>query len=127
MKRTVNNFSGKIKPSSATREKVGRTLVSVIGGTILTREWVLKQLPFIIFLTFLGTIYIANIYAADRTIIAIEKNKKANEVFRYEHVLMKSKLMGASRRSEVIRRLENTGVKESLVPPVKLVARNPKQ
>lgn len=98
-----------------------RSVASILDGSFLTRENLLKQIPFIIFITFLGIFYIANSYNAEKTIIEIGKTKKELEELRYEYITTKSNLMFQSKQSEVAYRLVNSQVKESLVPPVKLI------
>lgn len=98
-----------------------KTAASILDGSFLTRENLLKQIPFIIFITFLGIFYIANSYNAEKTIIEISRTKKELEELRYEYITTKSNLMFMSKQSEVAYRLVNSQVKESVVPPVKLV------
>lgn len=100
-----------------------RTAASILDGSFLTRENLLKQIPFIIFITVLGVFYIANSYNAEKTIIDISRTKKELEELRYEYITTKSNLMFMSKQSEVAYRLANSQVKESVVPPVKLVTK----
>lgn len=100
---------------------VGKSLTSVLDGSFLTKENLLKQIPFMVFITFLGIFYIANSYNAEKTIIDINRTKKQLEELRYEYITTKSTLMFQSKQSEVAYRLAASQVKESTVPPVKLV------
>lgn len=100
--------------------KVNRSVANVLDGSVLTREQVTRQLPFLIYLTFLAIIYISNNYACQRLAMAIERIKNENKILRYEHISVKSQLMYLSRQSEVVERLEGTGLREALHPPVKL-------
>ncbi len=102
---------------------VGKSMAHILDGSFLTRQNLLKQVPFIIFLTFLGVFYIANSYNAEKTIIEISKTKKELEELRYEYITTKSNLMFASKQSEVAYRLANSQVKESTVPPIKLISK----
>ena len=95
---------------------------SVLDGTILTRDIVLKSLPFVFYITLLAILYIANSYYVEKKIIEIEKVKKELKVLRSENITSKSKLMYYSKRSEVIKRIEPYGIKESLIPPIKIIA-----
>lgn len=103
--------------------KVSRSIADVIGGSVLTRDYVVRQLPFLIYLTFLAIIYISNNYACQRIAMAIEEVKNGNKILRYEQVSVKSQLMYLSRQSEVVERLEGTGLREAIHPPVKLFNR----
>lgn len=98
-----------------------KSAASILDGSFLTRENLLKQIPFIIFITFLAIIYIANSYNAEKTIIEINRTKKQLEELRYEYITTKSKLMFQSKQSEVAYRLSASQVKESTVPPIKLI------
>jgi len=100
-----------------------KSAASILDGSFLTRENLLRQLPFIIFITFLAIIYIANSYNAEKTIIEINRTKKQLEELRYEYITTKSNLMFQSKQSEVAYRLSTSQVKESTVPPVKLISK----
>lgn len=100
-----------------------KSAASILDGSFLTRENLLSQLPFIIFITFLAIIYIANSYNAEKTIIEINRTKKQLEELRYEYVTTKSNLMFQSKQSEVAYRLATSQVKESTVPPIKLISK----
>jgi hypothetical protein len=118
-----NNKKRKKRSSSDYRtQQVARSLTGVIAGTFLTRENVVRQLPFLIFIMVLAMIYIGNSYSAEKLDMTIERIKKENDVLRYEHVLTKSRLTNYSRPPEVARKLQGTGIKESVLPPQKIYA-----
>ena len=98
-----------------------RNIFHVIGGKVLAEEGVLKYIPFLFFMAFLGLLYIANIYYAERTVSSIDSIKNELKELRYEHISTKSELMTISTQTEVSRRLEGTGLKPTLIPPAKLV------
>lgn len=99
---------------------VGGSLHSIMDGSFLTRNNLIKQVRFILFITLIGVFYIANSYNAEKTIIDISRIKRELEELRFEYITTKSNLMFHSKQSEVAVKLKNTGVKESLVPPVKI-------
>ncbi|MGD0709799.1 MAG: FtsL-like putative cell division protein [Bacteroidales bacterium] len=99
-------------------------LQSVMDGTILTKDTAIKSLPFVFFLAFIAILYIANSYYAEKKIIQIEKIKKELKELRSESIENKSKLMLCSRQSEVFKRIAPFGLKESVVPPHKIIAIN---
>ncbi len=99
---------------------VGRSVSGFLDGKFFSRENLAKQIPFILYLTFIGVLYIANSYNAEKTIIEISRTKKQNEELRFAYITNKSDLMFHSKQSEVAVKLKNSGIKESLVPPVKL-------
>jgi hypothetical protein len=96
-------------------------LKSIIEGTILTRENVVKQLPFLIYIVLMAVLYIANSYNAEKVIIESAKTKKLNEEYRYSYISTHSKLMNVSRQSELAHKLVTTGLKELKAPPHKII------
>jgi hypothetical protein len=108
---------GKIKQ----RENViTKFIFSLFNGTILTRQKVIRTLPFLFFLTMLAVIYITNSYYAEKTIRNIEKTKSELKELRTEHISVKSELMFKSKQSEVAVKLIQYGIKESVIPPIKI-------
>lgn len=104
-----------------THNVVTRNVGSVLTGAFLSKERALKALPFIFFLTFVTLLYIANGYYAEGQIR--KQNKLTNELkeLRSEFIISKSELSDLSKQSEVAKRLEATGVKESVEPPRKIL------
>ena len=99
---------------------IGKLLLSVIDGSFLTRDNMLKSVPYFFFLAFLAIIYIANTYYAERMVRITDRTKHELKELRYEHITTKSQLMSLSKQSEVVKRLLGTGLKESVVPPEKI-------
>jgi hypothetical protein len=94
----------------------------LIDGSLLTRQVVLKQLPFFLFLVFLALVYIANRYHAETiTRTTLELQEELNEL-RAESISTASALMYLSRQSQLLKKIEqeNLGLKESRVPPKKI-------
>jgi len=98
-------------------------LKELIDGTILVREDTRKQLPFIIFLTFLGIIYIGNRFYSERLVRQINDIKTEVGNLRSEQITIASELMNISRPSEVaaLVKEKNLGLYESMEPPKKIV------
>jgi len=94
----------------------------IFDGTILVRENVIRQLPFLLFLTVLGIIYIGNRFHAERMVRQIEQLKIEVSNLRSEQITTTSELMNISRPSEVaaLVELRGLGLKESMEPPKKL-------
>lgn len=49
-------------------KSVGRSFVDIINGNFLTKDDVLRHLPFLMFLCLLALVYIANGYMAEDTV-----------------------------------------------------------
>lgn len=113
-----------VRPSKPTKPRkkgvLAKGLSSVFSGTFLGNEKNVKHLPFILFLGLMAIIYIANGYYADDKIR--EANKISNQLkeLRSEYISTKSDLMFASKQSEVAKSAEALGLKEPVVPPIKI-------
>ena len=111
--------TGKAKGKNA--GKTTGKVKSILEGSFLVRDKVIGLLPFLIFLTSLGLLYIFNSNYANSTIISISKTKKQIEEQRFEYVNTKSKLMQITRQTEIAKRLQSSGLKESKTPPRKIL------
>lgn len=98
-----------------------RSLGSILGGGFLASGQTAKHLPFLLFLAFLAIIYIGNSYYAEKNVRKIEKLQKEVKELRYEHIYTKSQRVSKSRQSEIANSLSKEGIKESMVPPKKIV------
>jgi hypothetical protein len=118
------------QPSKKTKRKsrgkqAGGKIKGILEGSFLVRDKVIGLLPFLIFLTGIGLLYIFNSNYANRTIITISKTKKQIEEQRFEYINTKSKLMQTTRQTEIAKRLQYSGLKESKTPPRKIVIDQP--
>lgn len=102
-------------------KSVGNALQQVLGGNFLKRESTLRLLPFFLFITLMIMFYIANTYYAEKKERDIQALRKSLKELRYEYITTRSELMNHSQQSEVARRLEAINIKESRVPPVKVI------
>jgi hypothetical protein len=94
----------------------------LIDGSILTRKSIVKQLPYVLFLSLLALIYIGNRYHAEKIIRDLDKLQNDVMDLRAESITSESDLMYISKQSEVARLLreEHSSIKESVTPPVKI-------
>ncbi len=95
----------------------------LIDGSILTRKIVVKQLPFILFLTFLALLYIGNRYHTERLFRQVSSLKTEVENLRAEQITSTARLMNMSRPSAVAKMVEekNLEIRELTEPPKVLV------
>jgi hypothetical protein len=107
--------------SKSKGNQAGGKIKGILEGSFLVREKVIGLLPFLVFLTGIGLLYIFNSNYANRTIITISKTKKQIEEQRFEYINTKSKLMHTTRQTEIAKRLQYSGLKESKTPPRKIV------
>lgn len=127
MNKQVNKIKDEktVKKSKRTRKSgLGNALQQVLGGNFLKRESTLRLLPFFLFLALVIMFYIANTYYAEKKERDIQALRKSLKELRYEYITTRSELMNHSQQSEVARRLENINIKESRVPPVKVIKKD---
>lgn len=113
--------SKEAKQSTHKRNAVGSNIKSVLEGSFLVRERVLKLMPFVIFLTFLGILLIFKTNIANRTVIEISQVRSEIKELRFDYINSQSKLMKLTRQSEVAKTLSGTGLKETKIPSRKIV------
>lgn len=121
-KLTAEEIESKVQRPQKPRKKgvLAKGLSSVFSGTFLTSETTLKHLPFILFLALLAVFYIANGYYADDKIREVNRISNELKELRSEYISTKSDLMFASKQSEVAKSAEALGLKEPVVPPIKI-------
>lgn len=108
------------------RSFIHKSFRHVLDGSILTKRGVQRFLPFGLYLSLLALIYIGHNYLAEKTIRDIEKVKHELKELRSEHISLKSELMFSSKQSEIAKRLNQFGIKESTIPPYKIVVNQEK-
>jgi len=81
----------------------------------------MRAMPFFIFLMILGIIYITNIFHVERTKRQIDDLEEELRELRYEYISSRSKLMYESKPSEIVIKLKDTGIGESMDPPKKIM------
>lgn len=110
------------------KPRTGRKRVQeFLGGDYLSREWVVGNLPYLLFITILAILYIGNTYYAEKTFKEIEHTRADLKELRYKFITTKSTLMFQSRQSEISRRAQINGLKEASLPPYKILYQGKKQ
>ncbi len=104
----------------------GKVVKTVLGGSFLSKDSSFRMLPFLFFLTLLGVIYIANIYYAEKSMRQIDDYHVSLKELRYEYISTHTKLMRISKQSELVKRLKPLNIKESVIPPYKIVYKKTK-
>ena len=87
----------------------------------LNYQWIVKNFPFFLFLSFLAVIYIYNGHYADKTVRNINTVSKEIDELNYEFKTLKSEVMFRSKQSELSKAVEPFGLKELTTPPVMIV------
>ena|SRR3990170_1769112 len=119
----MNTFKQEENTTETKKEtgKVSKSLANIFSGSFLSKDNVVQSLPFIFFLTFIGILYIANGYYAERTVRDLYKVGNELKELRSEYITLKSDLNYKSKQSQVAQATEILGIKESTIPPTKIV------
>lgn len=102
------------------QKRVSKSLHDILGGDYLSKEFVISNIPFMLYIAVLAIIYIGNTYYAEKTFKEIEKTKTELKELRFQYLTTKSSLMFFSKQSEIASRVEKSGLKLSTVPPYRI-------
>lgn len=82
-----------------------------------------KYLPHVLFFTLMGLFYIGNSHYAEKTVRKIDRLKSDVEDLRAEYTTIKANQMLGEKQSEIAKKVNKYGLKESLKPPYKVVVK----
>lgn len=86
-------------------------------------ETVLKNLPFVLFLGFIGMLYIMNAHYSEKKLWQIQKIEDEIEELKLEYRSIKADLMYRTKQSEVEKAVESIGVKNSTSTPKRIIVK----
>ncbi len=87
----------------------------------ITTEDATRALPFVLYMSFLGMVYIGNRHYADNNVRKIEKLTKEVKELNWGYKVAKADMAFKSTLNEVAQRTDTLGIKESITPPQKIV------
>jgi hypothetical protein len=124
MEKETENIEFIIEKPEVKTSKKG-VLKEILDGSVLTREVVIRQLPFILFLTMLAFIYIGNRYHSEKLVRRANELHRELRDLRAQAITTSAELMHISRQSEVIKlmRQKDLELKESMEPPKKVIVK----
>ena len=89
--------------------------------SILSYRWIMKNVPFFLFLAALAVIYIYNGHYADKISRDINRTNRELKELQYEYKTLKSEVMFRSKQSELARAVNPLGLRELIQPPYILI------
>jgi hypothetical protein len=92
----------------------------------ITSEKATSALPFVLFLAFLGMIYIGNMHLAEKTIRDIDDLTKEVKERGWDFKTSKADMAFKSTLTEVAKRADTLGVRQSVDPPKKITVKEDK-
>ena len=110
-----------VQPEKGKVEIPRNVVTSFFTDGFVSKETATSILPFIIFLAFLGMIYIGNRHFAEKNIRDIDKVSKEVKELSWDYKTLKSDLMLKSTQTEVAKLVDTLGLKELVEPPKKII------
>lgn len=114
-----------IKEEAAPAEKKERTsrgfFSLLFTGEFLSKDAAVALMPFFFFMFLLSLLYISNRHFAEKNVRQIDRINKELKELKWEYVTAKAELMYESKQTEVAKRVAPLGLKESTVPPKKII------
>lgn len=99
---------------------VAKALVGLLNGSFLTRDSVIKQVPYFFFLLGLMIVYIGYGYYAEKTVRKVYKLNNEVKEFKSQYTSTFSRLETKKQQSNVAETVAKLGLVESRVPPYKI-------
>ena len=108
-----------VSPGQELRESKKFSIKELIGGGILSREGVVRQIPFILFLFVILVFYIGNQYQGAKLMKKVVKLEARLKVLKTESISITFERMELSKQTEVKRMIEEKGLplKQAVLPP----------
>ncbi|MFT3884883.1 MAG: FtsL-like putative cell division protein [Flavobacteriales bacterium] len=99
---------------------VPRALIGVLNGSFLTKEKVVRNMPFFGYVAGLMLCYIAYGYWTERTVRELDRTNSELKEMRSEYITVRSHLEKAEQQSQVATDISSLGLRESRVPPKRI-------
>ena len=87
---------------------------------LIYQRWMVKNIPFFLFLGVLTVMYIANGHYADKILRKINELDRHLKEMQYEFKTIKRDVIFRSKESELVKAVEPLGLKELIAPPMKI-------
>lgn len=111
----------KPKPKRKDTESSNAFFKKLFTEGVVSKESATEMLPFLIFLSVLCMLYIANSHMAIKNVRNIDKLNKEVKELSWEYKSLKADLMFKSKLTEVAKKVDTLGIKELTEPPKKIV------
>ena len=111
-----NKKSKRKKRSSKATAKTSQTVVQIMNGDFLTKEFVVKNLAYIFFVMFLLILMVSKGYYVNQLASDIRKTEEEVGQLTADFVESKARLEEETRRTELIEKLSPIGLRETVNP-----------
>jgi hypothetical protein len=110
-----------LKVKKSTPESENLFFKKLFAEGVVSKEAATQILPYIIFLSMLCMLYIANSHMAIKNIRKIDQLNKEVKELSWEYKSLKADLMFKSKLTEVAKKVDTLGIKELTEPPKKIL------
>jgi len=119
MKRNRKDRKEFVSPHQELKEAKRLTAKDLLGGGVLSREGVIRQVPFLLFLFVMLIFYIGNQYQGAKIMKNVLMVEARLKVLRTESISTTFERMEMSKQSEVIKLVKDKGLplQEAVLPP----------
>lgn len=114
----------KLKKPKKETENANLFFKKLFVDGVVSKEAATEMLPFLVFLSLLTMLYIANSHMAVKNIRDIDKLSKEVKELSWEYKSLKADLMFKSKLTEVAKKVDTLGIKELTEPPKKIIISN---
>ncbi|PWK77696.1 hypothetical protein LX99_02576 [Mucilaginibacter oryzae] len=105
------------------RELPDNLFTQILKKGFLTTERATNALPFVLYLAFLGMVYIGNMHLAEKSVREIDALNKEVKELGWDYKSSKADLAFKSTLTEVGKRADTLGLSQSVDPPVKITVK----
>lgn len=109
-------------PPKSEKESSGKKLQNITSrlglGIKVDNQAAFQYMPFILFLTVLGIIYIANTFRAEKLNHRINNLEKEVELLRVDYRTLKYDFINVSKRTQITEKVKKLGLVPSNEPPI---------
>lgn len=109
------------KEEKVVEESAPNFFVTFLTKGVVSKEAATEALPFIVFIAFLGMMYIGNRHNAENNIRKIDKLGKEVKELSWDFKTLKADLMFRSKQTEVVKQVDSVlGLRVPTEPPIKI-------
>ena len=112
-----------VEEKPAQKEIPDNFLTQFLSKGFVTTDEATRALPFVLYIALIGMIYIGNRHFAEKNIRDIDKLSKEVKELNWDYKVAKAELAFKSTLTEVAKRADTLGVRESIQPAQKLIVR----
>ncbi|MFD0792626.1 FtsL-like putative cell division protein [Mucilaginibacter litoreus] len=112
-----------VEEKPKTKDFSDNFIMQFLTRGVISTEQATRALPFIIYIAFLGMLYIANRHLSENNVRDIDKISKEVKELSWEYKSSKADLAFKSTLTEVAKRADTLGIREPNEPPQKITVK----